>query len=394
MKINLKTGTLELKNLSNQEKFLENNCFRSRNNNKRGFLFLSKVLGKYYPVSPSKIEEVNKELAEKFLSKLEMKESYFIGFAETATLISENVYDIVMKEIKEENKNLFVYQHSTRYLTSEEVEFEFLEEHCHAPQHIFYKIKDKNKIEVKDMKQLVLIDDEISTGTTCLNILKQMFDKYKKVEKVFIVSLLSFVSEENHLKIKNFAKENNVEIEMINLINGEYSFDYDSSFLKDFTPSKSICDFNDEEIKKIHDRILDNKTNSRYGTSNNTMELNKYFSEEEIKSYANNKTLVLGTGEFMYKPFLLAKELEKLNSDIKYQTTARSPLNVDCDVKSLIKFKDNYWEDIDNFLYNVIDKDYDNIIICYETLDLPNDHKLELALKEKMPNTKIKTLFL
>ena len=88
------------------------------------------------------------------------------------------------------------------------------------------------------------------------------------------------------------------------------------------------------------------------------------------------RLLVLGTGEFAYPPFLLARGLEELGWDVHFQTTTRSPLLVDRDLGSVLEFVDNYHDGIPNYVYNVIDREYDKILIGYETQPLPVEHTL------------------
>lgn len=397
MKINLKTGSLNLFT-EDENKLKKENTFASRNNIKRGFVFLSKVLGKHYPVKPKNIFNKNYELSKELLSYLDENETVFIGFAETATLISENIYEQVCN-LNIKNSHNYVYQHTTRYLTSNKISLKFLEEHCHAPSHILYELKDKEKKEIAlNSKKLVLIDDEISTGKTFLNILKELLHLYKKIENVYIVSLLNFVSRENLSLINKFEKENNIKITTIYSIKGEFNFEYNPSYFKNFVRTKSVSDYDEELIKFNGDKLLGNNDSGRFGNSHNDIDLKNFFTNEDIEKFKNKKILVLGTGEFMYKPFLLAKKLEDLKLNIKYQTTTRSPLLKGYGVKSVLSFKDNYFENIDNFLYNVIDKNYDYIFICYETNILPKEHNLKKLLENFMLNLNneivIKNLFL
>jgi len=82
----------------------------------------------------------------------------------------------------------------------------------------------------------------------------------------------------------------------------------------------------------------------------------------------------------------IKKELQQFLEDngieTYFQATTRSPVNVDGAIKSKLQFKDNYFENIDNFLYNVIDKEYDKIFICYETTKLPTNFNLKSQLKK------------
>src|SRR5581483_3558239 len=88
------------------------------------------------------------------------------------------------------------------------------------------------------------------------------------------------------------------------------------------------------------------------------------------------RILVLGTGEFAHPPFLLARHLEQLGLDVYFQATTRSPALVGDGIASALEFVDNYDDDIPNFVYNVADKRYDRIIVCYETRPLPAAHCL------------------
>ncbi|MFN4150261.1 MAG: phosphoribosyltransferase domain-containing protein, partial [Candidatus Sericytochromatia bacterium] len=150
--IELKTGLLKVKS---GDMLDELTGFSSRLNKKRGFLFVSKVLGKHIPCKPSAMKKVHKLLAEKL--KLELKDFYtptvVIGFAETATGIGNGVYD-------ELNLPNSFYIHTTRYQLSFPKLAEFKEEHSHAPSQLLYQVKDD---DMKDIllkaENIVLVDD-------------------------------------------------------------------------------------------------------------------------------------------------------------------------------------------------------------------------------------------
>ncbi|MDQ7085461.1 MAG: TRSP domain-containing protein [Sulfurovum sp.] len=84
----------------------------------------------------------------------------------------------------------------------------------------------------------------------------------------------------------------------------------------------------------------------------------------------------------MYPPYLLAKYLEENGIESYFQATTRSPVNIDGAISSKLSFKDNYFEEIDNFLYNVVDRDYDKILLCYETTKVPESCNLKEQLLE------------
>jgi hypothetical protein len=97
---------------------------------------------------------------------------------------------------------------------------------------------------------------------------------------------------------------------------------------------------------------------------------------DDLRLSMEDKILVLGTGEFTYLPFKLAELLEEKGHNVFFQSTTRSPIIVDGDILCRIVFQDNYFDGIDNFVYNVCSEDYTRIILCYETCILPVEHDL------------------
>lgn len=349
-KINLKTGVLEL----NFEPELEEVIgFSSRMNKKRGFLFVSKVLGKHIPSKPKEMKAIHKLLADKLRVKLNKQNTLVIGFAETATGIGNGVFDEL------EMDNAF-YFHTTRYNLAKEKILEFKEEHSHAPSHILYLPEDENlKAFLAEVKNIVLVDDEITTGNTIKNIIKELKPLFPQVEKYFAVSILNWSS----------IKDENLDFTYLHT--GTFEFEKYDYELEEIIVSETLD-------KKNLDAIIPYNF-GRFGIKKTAYDYSQYIDLADLK---NKKVLVLGTGEFMYQAYLFTQYLENNGIEAYVQSTTRSPINIDGDILSKIKFKDNYYEQIDNFLYNVIDKNYDKILLCYETTSLPKEHTLKLELEK------------
>ena len=163
--IDLKTGTLYLDLDRKLDRLIG---FAARENKKRGFLFVSKVLGKHIPSKPSEMDIVHKELSEKLLKKINDKPTVVIGFAETATGIGNGIYEHL-------NLPNSFYIYTTRYNLSYPRLVEFHEEHSHATAHILYDINNPElKKILLNAENIVLVDDEISTGKTLVNIIQQL----------------------------------------------------------------------------------------------------------------------------------------------------------------------------------------------------------------------------
>jgi adenine/guanine phosphoribosyltransferase-like PRPP-binding protein len=371
MQIELKTGLLNIdetnNNLDNLNKLVG---YGSRINLKRGFLFVSRVLGKHIPTKPSIMQKTYIDLANLIKQNVDLTlPTLVIGFAETATALGNGVYDALDLNNNNNNKKSF-YIHSTRYKLDKKIFFNFYEEHCHAPSHIFYYPLDKEfqKLLPK-FKNVILVDDEVSTGNTANNFVNELKKVLPNVTNYYLTTIL------------NWTDKNYDNFKYISLFTGKFNFQAKNIEIDNKTVSESF------ENKYLDDIIPLNF--GRFGIDNHNLDFDKLIDiKKDLDIKDNKKILVLGTSEFMYPPYLLAKYLEnnfnKLNKiDIYFQATTRSPVNIDGEIKSKISFKDNYFENIDNFLYNVVDKDFDKILICYETKKIPSDFTLKSILQDR-----------
>lgn len=352
MRVELKTGVLEV---DRSDKLLELIDFGSRVNKKRGFLFVSKVLGKHLPTKPSLMQKTYRELAN-LIPKSDVP-TLFIGFAETATALGQGVFE-------EANLRDSLYIHSSRFQTSKEVMLSFIEEHCHAPSHIFYQPIDKNLRELlTKVKRVILIDDEVSTGNTANNLVNELKKALLNVESYYLLTILNWTQ-------KTYSNFN-----YLCLYQGEFNFYPKDIEFKSTVVSEPL------EVKDLDEIIPANF--GRYGVQKLEFDFENFINLDELR---DRRVLILGTAEFMYPPYLLALFLENSGVDVYFQATTRSPINIDGAISSKVEFKDNYFENIDNFLYNVVDREYDRVFICYESRKLPTNfdlkRKLELYFKE------------
>lgn len=361
MKYKLKTGTLKTKIEYGDINFK----VESRMNKKRGFIFVSKVLGKHIPVKIDKLLEVPKKLNEK-LGDIKGR-TLFIGFAETATGLAQNIFEYSSCKDK-------FYIQTTRVQLNKQIFLKFEEEHCHAPSHIIYQ----PNFSMKNFDNLVLIDDELSTGNTCFNIIQEL-KKKMNFKNIYVVSILNWM--------KDFSKFKNIKF--IQLVKGEFEFTPNDKIIE----NKNITSISKQKnldnlflnnygrfgVKKLEE--FKTKINFYKKSSLNCLELLKLGGDNYknwiLKDY--KKVLVLGYGEFMYIPQKIASVLQNNNpnSKIYSQTTSRSPLFL----KDTTQFKDI--EDIDFFIYNLNKRKYDLIITVYETKEQRLPHNFTKVLLDK-----------
>src|SRR5688572_4494697 len=108
--VRLRCGTLHL-HIERADMELEELCgYASRRSRKRGFVFVSKVLGKHYPVRPRRMAEVYARLAGR-LGNLPGP-VVLIALAETATALGHGVYESWLRQT---GRTDALFLHTTRY---------------------------------------------------------------------------------------------------------------------------------------------------------------------------------------------------------------------------------------------------------------------------------------
>lgn len=327
--------------------------FATRRNPKRAFLFTSKLTGKHIPTRPSTLLAAYSDLAG--AAKLRNTDMYVIGMAETAIGLAHGVFEALLQA---GHRGGFL--HSTRYHLQSPKLFGFEEEHCHASEHLLFAPDDLSALEAA--KSLVIVDDEISTGSTLVNVLKEYVGKYAKVEEIVLASLTSFISDARKQQI--VAMFPSTEIRFASLFEGDFDFAPNPDWVSEAMPALTG-----------NGKFKDELFATGFGRTGVT-ELVAVRPTFELPN--SGRVLVLGTGEFLYPALLLAAQIESAGAECLFQSTTRSPVSVGDSIKHAYAFKDNYGDGIDNFVYNVGSESYDVIYVCYETADCLT-HELPFA---------------
>lgn len=319
--------------------------FGCRQNPKRGFVFVSKVLGKHYPVCPSLMRAVQRMLAAKINPELPGP-IVFVGMAETATCLGQAIHE---EYLRRTSRNDVLFLHTTRYGLDRIPAFVFSEEHSHATTHLVHVPEYQADVQLlQEARTIVLIDDEASTGKTFFNLASAFMQYANSIDCIVVVMLTDWTDGQ--------VATMPIPADVVSILSGTYSFQPSASFIH-----KSV-QLNSTGLSKFH---LFKQNYGRLGCRN-ILSISTHI-KQYILSIARGRILVLGTGEFSYLPFRLAEFLEGEGFDVCFQTTTRSPIMVSNDIQVKMSFPDNYGDEIPNFLYNVKPGDYDTVIVCYET---------------------------
>lgn len=392
----------------------------ARINKKRSFLFVSKVLGKHIPIRPAKgilggsllaarymqvVKESTPIDLEPILSQFlkeepsvtyesfinEKSNPVIIGFAETATALGHAFF---------ESFAYADYFHTTReWLEGVKPAITFEEEHSHATSHRAYI----NETLLNSSREVILVDDEITTGKTALNIIRSIHSNYPR-STYTVVSILDWRSGENVDRFKQLEKELGIIIHTVSLIKGtvnvlgtvngmneeiEGHIDFDTPQKITFLPIKNPSLFTLGTNNNPYTLFT-----GRFGlSSQENVEAAKWISEVG-KSLASvrsgTKTLVLGTGEYMYLPMKIASHM---GENVFYHSTTRSPIypvqKDNYGAKNRYSFKNPEDLTVQNFVYNITQNQYDDIFIFFER-KIEKESLCELL--DQLKATKIKNI--
>lgn len=356
--ITLATGTLQLVMAEGRIPLKRLLGFAARISSQRKFLFVSKVLGKHYPVSPRMMAWSYRQLARAVIAcGLGEASSVWIGMAETATGLGYGVFTAAY----EAGVRDALFMQSTRYHLEGKARLAFTETHSHATDFfLYYPEHPAHQSRFLNAQTLVLIDDEISTGRTFSRLIAAYQAINPHLRRVFIVSLVNFAHPDDRLRVEHLA---GIDVQWVCIRQGVLHF----------------VDSHNLALAAIHVNVSGNGMckkhllawPGRLGISVPlTLPAHRVESLIPYLGINNNDLrpiLVLGTGECNAPAFLLGRCLEARGFPVKVQSTTRSPIHLGNDIGQLCQFEDNYDDGIPNFIYNVRFEAYRHIIVCYET---------------------------
>ncbi len=327
------------------------------NNNKRKYLLVNPLQGKHMSVKPSQALEMMNALADK-VAQSNVKTKLVIGFAETATAIGA----VCAKKFG----NNCIYLTTTREDITDYIEFK--EEHSHAPGQKLYT-KNLNRY-INDTNDIVIAEDEISTGNTIKNIITKIRSKfaYARSKRFVVASIINRLTDE---KIEEFKQEN---IEFIYLVRIENrDFEEECKGLRITEPKKpDLKNVPNMRFIYISKTELDARKGIEVGKYNNFWDSEIKRLYNDIVSFLPNsgKILVLGTEEYMIEPLYLAEKIESSgNYDVYFHATTRSPIGISSrenyPINSGYSLHSFYDVDRKTYIYNIAS--YDAVIVMTDS---------------------------
>jgi hypothetical protein len=402
----------------------------ARINKKRSFLFVSKVLGKHIPISPQKglltaallgmryaesIKGLNLLEKDRILALYSQDNPSYqstsfipkqvnpvvIGFAETATSLGHAFFDCFVDA---------EYFHTTREeLKDIRPSVTFEEEHSHATSHRCYIPLQM----ISNEREIILVDDEMTTGKTALNIIQSIHDQYPRKEYT-VVSILDWRSGENIREFEKLENRLGIKINVVSLLAGKVQVNQFQNITEQPNSSEdSQLAMQPIEVISLSSyfkntglsALSNQQTHApfieetgRFGiSSDRNSSLHQQITDAAnylLQKRIGTKTLCLGTGEFMYIPMKLASEM---GDQVLFQSTTRSPIHI-AKVKAYgarygMNFSNPEDETVAHFVYNIPPNEYDEVFIFFERE--VSKERLQPLLKqlEKLQIKSIKIVF-
>ena len=358
--------------------------FAQRINPKRAFLFVSKVLGRHIPVAPGTMRHAFTDLANLVPDDLP-EPILVIGMAETAVGLSAGVHQAL--QTRYPNALLL---NSTRHSqhnknNTETLLTTFSEDHSHASQHLIYQSADTvTQAQLLASKTLIMVDDEASTGNTCVNVVTALRNAgLDQLQQVHLTTLVDWSLNQNqsHANADDTiaTRLSNIEFHRHHLLSGAWQWT-DAPNPEPITmPSVDTTEAGSYALGDTGNwgrfPTLDSTDGfafylTKFQAAFNLFNQRAQFEKEQFDNeQLPKRILVLGSNEFVWLPFLLAEWLETQtqNATVKFSALTRSPIALGGAITTMLSFSDNYGLGMTNFAYNVEPSDWDLIVLCVET---------------------------
>ncbi|RKP48835.1 phosphoribosyltransferase [Cohnella endophytica] len=377
----------------------------ARINKKRAFLFVSKLLGKHIAVHPAlslasgallgdlysrlvlhRQAEVSAEQMQEAIddrhradelysrlmaNKIKLEEpTLFIGFAETATALGHSMFEAF--------EGSAAYLHTTRETVGgQEPLIQFEEEHSHATAHRCY-VRDEDLF--RKASKVVLVDDEITTGRTSLNIIKELHEAFGHRDFV-VASLLDWRSAEDRESFAALEQELGIGIRCLALVEGV--IEVKGSPVAEKAAVNSAPDVTDDFVIRKLDvsRLFKHREGDdepaylwhtgRFGieaSEGDSLKREVELAAAELAAHrTSRRSVCIGTGEFMYVPMRIAA---LMGEGVVFQSTTRSPIHPLRDesyaITSAYRFDSVDDAEVPNFVYNIEPGQYDEAFVFVE----------------------------
>lgn len=304
----------------------------ARRNSSRGYLLVSKVLGKHIPTPISKMHNIYKDLSRRLPTDL-IGPVAFIGMGETATALGLGVFKEWCQRSKRRDA---MYMHTTRYQPHGIESISFQEIHSHGPtQLLCLPVEAKTRELWSEIKTLIVIDDEVTTGSTAESLALALETHGIRVHQKVLVALVS-------PRDQSLISQSSPDWHIISL----------ARILVKFHPTgPQPSQSNPQGITFLKVGIGSHKW-GRMAIISKPDVCEETLAQARIAAAGKDEIHIIGSGECMYPAFLIGKELREGGRQVTVQATTRSPVIIGNAIRKSVEVQDGLGSGVSFFLHN------------------------------------------
>lgn len=322
-----------------------------RQNPKRAFLFVSKVLGRHIPVAPRLHRAALNALAAKALPHCLPGPILTVGFAETAIGLGAGVADSLAALAPSRD---VAFLPTTRHPEDVPVWFSFTEDHSHATGHAVLEPVGTAARIARSARTLMLVDDEATTGATCANIVRAARAAGRAFERIVIATLTDWSGGSAARTVAAAAGLRPQDVRVVSLVAGQWSWTAHPNAPVHTLPTG--------------EGVLDVPAGFASGPWRRGAFVAPVLPTLPEPS-ACGPVLILGTGEYVWQPYLVAEALEAKGYDAHFAATTRSPVLQGDVIRHKLAFCDHYGLGVPMYAHNVDPLQWGRIVLAIERED-------------------------
>lgn len=336
----LPTGTLSLSVATGPSVFAV--CdIAARANPKRGFLIVSKVLGRHIPARPAQMRAIMAELAGSLPGDLPAP-VVFLGMAETATALGQGVFAAYQAA---RSASQAIYLQTARQTVAGATLFASFEEgHSHATTHLVQIDDAKLHAVAAAARSLVIIDDECSTGNTFIAAAAALAARMPHLKRFATCSITDW-SGGSYLDAMSRPATRHA------VLTGSMAW---AANPRAATPQLS-------PRSNAAGKAPPCGMGSRSGLWRPEAAI-----RAAMTARPGERILVLGDGEHSYEALLIAEECERQGAICAVQSITRTPALLGHAMQTRSTFSDAYGSGAPVYLYNMVAHRPERIIIAAE----------------------------
>jgi voltage-gated potassium channel Kch len=362
----LNTGVLELRTSAAPT---DGELFRiaERINPKRSFLFVSTVLGRHIPVRPRDHFAAVNAIVDQIPDALLGGPLLIMGYAETAV----GVGAAAARRIRERQPEAdLLYLSTTRHPVASREWVSFSEGHSHATAH-HVMAPTLCELLSGSARTLVLVDDETTTGNTFAALFKAVHDGGVDIKGVLLLTLTDWSNGRAAQAIVELCP--GIPVNAFSLVRGEWRWEQDAEatlpivpvWAGDATLPAWVPNPNPAPHSLFHAPRLGLQMEPIVESMMKPVRPLILAALPAVA--AGDSVLVIGTGEHVWGPMLLAERLEQEGADVTFVATTRSPILIGEVIRHKVVFPDHYRVGVPMYLHNVPERPNARIIIMTET---------------------------